>query len=489
MKALRNILVFLSISFFPQIVFSQVQFEKIYGSIGSDFGYSVAQMFDTGYAVVGSTTSFGAGNADVYLLKTDLMGVAVGHKTFGGINVDRAFSIKSTSDSGLVIAGYTNSFGHGGYDMYIIRTDKNCDTIWTKTIGGADWDFAYSVTPTSDGGFIIGGATYSFGQGNQDMYLVKLNSLGDTLWTKTYGGVNDDEIKSVKQTLDGGYILTGYSKSLGDIAGDIYTVKTNSIGDILWTFEFDGGFSDFSYDIIEDNTGAGYIIGGETTIPTSNMQGVVVRINTSGILINAALYGGTAQDGIYAIAQSTDGRFVTMGYTYSYGAGMSDFVLYKENPIGTYVGSTTFGGAKVDNGYCVNNTMDGGFIICGTALSYSTFEHIYLIKTDSAGVASGTVINVATDIASQSGEIAHFSIYPNPCDAYFYIQLDSKIESDYNVSVVDVLGRIVFSQSFDMPTSFNPIEIDSRSFKNGIYFVRIESENYVSNQKLVVKKN
>src|ERR1035437_7667261 len=192
---------------------SQVKFEQILGGTGYDYGYSVIQTYDKGYVFAGSTTSYGSGNSDAYILKTDSLGVMLWQKTFGDINIDQAYSIKETTDSGLVIAGFTNSFGYGGYDMYVIKTDKNGNAIWTKTYGGTNWDFAYSIEPTTDGGYIIAGGTYSFGKGNEDMYLVKTNSTGDTLWTKTYGGANEDEAKSVKQTTDGGYMTVGYSEN------------------------------------------------------------------------------------------------------------------------------------------------------------------------------------------------------------------------------------------------------------------------------------
>lgn len=492
MKAKKHILVVVLCIFMHSVAFSQVKFEKVYGSTGYDYGYSVTQMLDTGYAVVGATSSFGSGNTDVYLLKTDSMGVAVSHRTFGGINIDQAFSVKSTSvDSGLIIAGYTNSLGYGGYDMYVIKTNKNCDSTWTKTYGGTNWDFAYSIEPTSDGGYIIAGGTYSFGSGGEDMYLVKINSNGDTLWTKTYGGAFDDEAKSVKQTTDGGYILTGISKSFGDTNGDIFTIKTDSMGDTLWTYKYQGSLDDNSYDVIEDNTGAGYIIAGKVKSVAFGFQATYIRINLSGAFLSVFFHGGTStpHDGLNAITQTADGRFGMIGYTNSYGAGLSDIVFYLEKPIGTYVGSVTFGGTKMDKGYCIKNTMDGGFIICGTALSFSTFERIYLIKTDSLGTASGSIISVTTEVDNSIGATdSNFLIYPNPSNNEVFIQANSAIKSEFVVTIYDVLGKKVFSQKVDSSSSTERISINTEYFQSGIYTVNILSQNYLSNQKLIIQK-
>jgi hypothetical protein len=470
--------------------FAQVKFEKVYGSTGYDYGYSVTQMYDTGYAIVGTTTSFGSGSSDMYLLRTNSLGVPIGQKTFGGINIDQAYSVKSTIDSGLVIAGYTNSFGFGGYDMYVIKTDKNCDTIWTKTYGGTNWDFAYSIEQTADSGYIIAGGTYSIGNGSEDMYLVKTTSAGDTLWTKTFGGPNDDEAKSVKQTSDGGYILTGFSKSFGDLNGDIFVVKTDNMGNMLWTYKYQGLLDDFSYDVLEDNTGAGYIIGGETKSFALGFQGIIIRLNTSGSLIVAStIYGASANDGINAITQTADGRFATMGYTFSYGAGASDFAFYLENPIGTFNRSLTYGGMMVDKGYCIKNTFDGGFIICGSALSFSTFEHIYLIKTDSLGVSSGTVVNVLTGISSSySNSSNDINVFPNPANDAFSIIINEKIKSDFIVTISDILGKTVCSKSLDARSVNEPILFNTEQFQTGVYLINIFAENYSANEKLIIHK-
>lgn len=470
--------------------FAQVKFEKVYGSTGYDYGYSVTQMYDTGYAIVGTTTSFGSGSTDMYLLKTNSLGVAIGQKTFGGINIDQAYSVKSTIDSGLVIAGYTNSFGFGGYDMYVVKTDKNCDTIWTKTYGGTNWDFAYSIEQTTDSGYIIAGGTYSNGSGSEDMFLVKTTSAGDTLWTKTFGGTNDDEAKSVKQTSDGGYILTGFSKSFGDLNGDIFVVKTDNMGNMLWTYTYQGLLDDFSYDVLEDNTGAGYIIGGETKSLALGFQGIIIRLTTSGSLIGAStIYGAAANDGINAITQTADGRFATMGYTNSYGAGASDFAFYLENPIGSFVRSLTYGGMRMDKGYCIKNTFDGGFIICGSSVSFSTFEHIYLIKTDSLGVSSGTVVNVLTGIGSSySNSLNSIGVFPNPANDAFSIRINEKIKSDFIVSISDILGRTVFSKSLDARAVNEVIIFNTEQFQSGIYVINIVADNYAAKEKLIIHK-
>src|SRR5687767_14211712 len=142
-----------------------IRWERVYGGPSQDYGRFVQQTSDSGYIVAGSTSSY-TGNTDEYLLKTDVNGKFKWHKIFGGANVEWARCVKQTpADSGYIFCGYTNSFGNGGYDVYLVKTDSAGNMLWQKTFGGTDWDFGYSVDITYDGGYVIAGSTYSSGSG------------------------------------------------------------------------------------------------------------------------------------------------------------------------------------------------------------------------------------------------------------------------------------------------------------------------------------
>ena len=202
-----------------------------YGSNGYDVGYDLKKTLYGGYIIAGSTSSFGQGNTDFYLLKLDSLGQKKFETSFGGYSNEIAKSVIQLADSSFVLAGYTSSFGIGGYDIFLVKADKNGNLIWQKTFGGNDWDFAYNIELTSDGGFIICGTTYSFGYGNADGYIIKTDGAGNVTWTKTFGGKHDDEFKSVIQTSDGNYALTGYTKSFNDSLGDAWIFKIDLNGD------------------------------------------------------------------------------------------------------------------------------------------------------------------------------------------------------------------------------------------------------------------
>ena len=183
---------------------AQQRWERNYGGADGDLGYSVQQTSDGGYVVAGYTVSFGD-SIQVYLIKTNATGDTLWTRTYGGTSDDYGYSVQQTMDTGYVIAGKTNSFGNF-YQVYLIKTNSFGDTLWTRTYGGAGYDDGRSVQQTSDGGYIVAGWTNSFGDGNQ-VYLIKTNAQGDTLWTKAYGGTDGDLGYSVQQTSDGGYIV------------------------------------------------------------------------------------------------------------------------------------------------------------------------------------------------------------------------------------------------------------------------------------------
>lgn len=478
----KNVVLFfliISVQAFAQVV----KFEKVFGGNGYDYGNDVIQTYDKGYVVAGTTTSFGSGSTDSYLLKTDSLGIFQWHKTFGGINIDQFYSIQETVDSGLIMAGYTNNFGSGGYDMYVVKTDRLGNVEWSKTYGGSNWDFAYSINKTNDGGYVITGGTYSYGNGDEDVYLVRINNIGDTLWTKTYGGSLQDEAKKVVQSSDNGFILTGFTKSFGDTDGDIYTIKTDANGDTLWTFIYHGAMPDFSTDVIENNTG-NFILAGQTkSFGLGGFDGYKIILSPSGVVISTNYYGGASGDeNFYSIHESVGGRYAMLGYTNSFGAGDKDLLLYIENPYNGFH-SATIGGANKDMGYALRETKDKGYIICGVTMSFSILDHIYIIKTDSNGVASGftNVIDTGIDDVSFKSDL---DIFPNPADDRFFLDLTNYDEKKVRVSIYDLFGRLVF---FSGDIKEKTYTVNTTEYRNGVYYVSVVDSEKSTTKKIIIR--
>ncbi|WXG46216.1 MAG: hypothetical protein WED05_06055 [Candidatus Atabeyarchaeum deiterrae] len=204
----------------------QAAWNKTYGGTGYDAARSVQQTSDGGYILAGYTSSFGAGGYDFWLVKTDGSGNQQWNKTYGGASDDGARSVQQTSDGGYVVAGYTTSFGAGGYDFWLVKTDGSGNQQWNKTYGGTGYDSAQSVQQTSDGGYVMAGGTFLSGASFADFCLVKTDGSGNQQWNKTYGGAVHDSAYSVQQTSDGGYIVAGLTWSFGAGGDDFWLVKT-----------------------------------------------------------------------------------------------------------------------------------------------------------------------------------------------------------------------------------------------------------------------
>ena len=219
----------------PIIGFGQ-GWETTFGGTDSDGGASVQQTTDGGYIITGSKNSFGNDTTDVYLIKTDGSGVEQWSKTYGGSNDDAGYSVQQTTDGGYIITGSTQDAGNGGSDIWLIKTNGNGDTLWTKTFGGPeDYEIGKSVQQTTDGGYIITGNGVS-GLGDPDVNLIKTDGNGIEQWTKNFGASDGDWGSSVQQTTDGGYIITGSIQPFPftDPNGYVYLLKTDNQGNIQW---------------------------------------------------------------------------------------------------------------------------------------------------------------------------------------------------------------------------------------------------------------
>jgi hypothetical protein len=293
-----------------------------------------------GYIITGRTNSFGGGYG-VYLIKTDFSGDSLWTKTFGGANDDYGYSVQYTPpDGGYIITGYTYSFGAGWADVYLIKTDSLGDTLWTRTYGGSHIDYGYSVQQTLDGGYIIAGYTYSSGAGGINAYLIKTDPLGDTLWTKIIGGTYAEFGTSIQQTVpDNGFIIVGYTESFsGGWPGDIYLIKTDSLGDTLWTRAYGGSGIESCFSVQQTKDG-GFIITGLTeSFGAGLIDAYLIKTDSTGDTLWTRTFGGTSSEQGRSVQQTSDGGFIITGVTNSFGAGGLDVYLIKTDENGMVVG-------------------------------------------------------------------------------------------------------------------------------------------------------
>ena len=359
-------------------------FTTTFGGSSGDGGESVSQTLDGGFIITGWTKSYGAGSNDIWIIKTDALGNEEWNKTFGGIYTDEGYSVAQTDDEGFIITGRTSSFGAGGSDAWLIKIDELGNEKWNKTFGGSGSDYAYSVAQTSNNGFVITGFTSSFGAGDNDAWLIKTDGLGNEEWSRTFGGSSVDGGESVSQTLDGGFIIAGYTSSYGAGWNDVWLIKTDALGNEEWNKTFGGSSTDHGSSVFQTSDG-GFIITGFTYSYGAGGRDVwLIKTDAIGNEEWNRTFDGISKDEGESVSQTNDGGFIIIGSTGLQEASGSDIWLIKTDALGYEEWNKTFSGSYIDYGKSVYQTNDGGFIITGSTKSLYDYD-VWLIKTDDEG--------------------------------------------------------------------------------------------------------
>jgi nicotinamide riboside kinase len=443
---------------------AQIAFERWYGGNDDERGHSAIQTANLDYIVVGKTASYGAGSDDVYLIKTNSFGDTIWTRTYGGLDWDWGISIAPTTDFGYIIVGFTTSYGAGSDDVYLIKTDSNGDTTWTRTYGGSSGEWGVSVLQTFDEGYIITGHTWSYGAGSDDVYLIKTDSLGDTIWTRTFGGTGTEWGHEVVQTSDFGYIIAGQTESFGAGMDDVYLIKTDSLGDTIWTRTYGGTEDDWGGSVYQTFDGGYVIAGGTRSYGAGSYDVYLLKTDANGDTIWTRTYGWNDWDQGNSIFQTSDLGYIITGQTYSYGAGSGDIYLIKTDSLGDTLWTRTYGGTDLEWSSSVKQTSDSGYIIAGSTQSFgSGGMDVYLIKTDSLGV----------DIDEDKKRKARTAkkelvCSPNPFKAVARLQLLGSSMNNNNLQIYDSAGRLVKSVKLTTSTYRLGTEL-----KAGIYFLKL----------------
>jgi hypothetical protein len=296
----------------------------------------VQQTADGGYVVAGVIWRLGGWQSSVYLVKADTLGRKLWSKTFGRGDVNYGNSVEQTADSGYVVAGTTWPLGETHSDIYVIRTDAEGNEIWSRTYGGSGKDEGLSVCQATDGGYIIAGQTDSFGQGNDDVYLVKADAKGDSVWSKTFGGKGRDWAASVRQTSDGGYVVAGTTWPFEEKCSDVYLIKTDAHGREIWHETFGGKYGDYGRSVQQTPEG-GYVVVGNTwplgRIGESKIY--LLKTDDQGGKVWAKTFGGGGSEYGLSVCHAVDGGYIIAGKTERVGANDDDIYLAKIQADGT----------------------------------------------------------------------------------------------------------------------------------------------------------
>ncbi len=458
---------------------------RTYGGSYSEEARCVQQTEDGGYIVAGYTDSFGAGNSDFYLVKTNSEGDTLWTRTYGrSYYKDRAYSVQQTTDGGYIVAGYTESFVADSGDFYLVKTNSEGDTLWTRTYGGSSDEWIECVQQTTDGGYIMAGTSSSFGSGFYDFYVIKTDSQGNSLWASAYGGSSYDGAYSIQQTIDGSYIVAGLTWSFGGGRDDLYLVKMNSQGDTLWTRTYGGSNFDEA-ESVQQTTDGGYIVAGCTqSFGMGSVDFYLVKTDSQGDTLWTRTYGGSDWEMACSIQQTTDGGYIAAGITKSFGAGIYDFYLVKTDAQGDTLWTRTFGGISYDEAYSVQQTTDGGYIVAGRTNSFGAgFYDFYLVKT-------GPDISPAKYLEHPSPtDYTLYPNFPNPFNPYTQITYSLPKSCKVSLRIFNLLGQeIALLVNESQSAGTHTIVFNSAGLSSGIYLYRLNAENFSQTKKMVLLK-
>jgi hypothetical protein len=523
---------------------SQSVFQIAVGGPGYDYGYSIKPTLDGGYVSAGGVTTSELQVKDFYIVKLDAGGNLQWNRTVGGANYDGAYFVAQTIDGGYAIAGYTQSFGAGSDDFYIVKLRAGGSLEWNRAIGGSESDVALAIAGCRDGGCVAAGYTYSFGVGNRDYFIVKLDWKGDLQWSKTVGGTNFDYGESVIQTADGGYAVTGISYSFGAGNGDFYVVKLDSIGDVQWSRTVGGVEDDYCLSIIQTSD-RGYALAGSTSsVRPGNIDFYAVKLDSAGGLQWARAFGGQSIDYAESIIQTFDGGYAVGGLTYSFGAGGMDAYIVRLDSSGNLLWSRTVGGTSNDYIESIIQTPDGGLVGAGDTWSFGWIEDMYIIKLGADGNTCGNFTSPQTASVSASGstimdqgplvtspsptittpspiignigsisavcselvgvpQVSNgipesfelFQNYPNPFNQLTIISYSIgssgqlSIASDIRLKVYDALGReIDVLVNEEMKPGSYQVKWDGTNYASGIYYYSLTAGDFKQTKTMVLIK-
>ncbi len=497
---------------------TSIDWQKSFGGTQDDYPDYVANEIvtsDGSYFLAGTSNSNDGnvsgshGNEDFWVFKLNASGVLQWQKSYGGSQDEYASAFIQTSDNGFIIVGTTYSNdgnvtgNHGDYDIWVLKISSTGSIQWTKCFGGSDADYAYGVIQTIDGGYAIVGKTWSSDgnvtgyKGNGDAWMIKISSTGAFQWQKTYGGPGEDNAWHGQQSQDGSYIISGTTESAtGDVSGnhggfDVWLFKVDAAGNVQWKKCYGGKGDEYAYSFC-NATGGGYVL----TAETNSMDGDVIKnqggydfwiinVNSTGNLIWQKTYGGSLDDWACSIQPTNDGGYVIGGSTNSddgdFGGshGAWDFAILKISSTGNIVWKRLLGGSMDEEASTIQQTKEGGFIVCG--YSYSNNGD----ASGNHGESDFWIVKLSANSTFVSQERSDFemTLYPNPCNLSLRIDdLSEAFAEDGIYQILNLDGREIISCNYENVKS---LEIDISWLREGTYILKLLNKNAVASNRFV----
>ena len=494
-----------------------IQWQRSLGGSMDDAGVAVQSTTDGGYIVTGESRSNNGdvtvnhGDVDYWVVKLDSLGAIEWQKSLGGTLEDKAKAIQQTTDGGYIVAGSSTSNNgdvtgnHGNMDGWVVKLNSTGTIQWQKTVGGTSDDNLESVWQTADGGYVVAGDTRSNNGdvtggplGNNDCWVVKLDSLGVIQWQNPLGGTMDDYAYAVQQTADSGYIVAGgvYSNDSA-VSGnhgfiDYWVFKLNSAGVLQWQKTLGGVNWDYA-SAIQQTTDGGYIVTGISDSNTGDVTGNhggydqwVAKLNSTGTIQWERSLGGTGTESGQSVYQTADGGYIVAGMSdsndndVSGNHGGADCWIVKLDSTGTIQWQKPLGGTGNDSGLSIYPTTGSGYIIAGSSASndgdvsgnHGGYDY-WVVKLDTAFVS----------VSLKENEILRsITVFPNPSNGKINFSNLAAGEKENTIEIYDITGRSIYKTR----SKNNDQTIDLSEKDKGVYFYKISNSNKIIQQGKII---
>ncbi len=403
---------------------------KSYGTPEIEIGYSVKQTSDEGFIIAGYSESNSIYTNSV-LIKTDPNGDTLWTRYYGGFNFSQCFSVEQTTDHGFILAGVVYALSN--LDAQLIKTDSAGNPVWITSFGGNSHDVAYSVQQTYDGGYIVTGYMQDTGITGRNVFLAKMDSVGAIVWTKNFIGFGTDLGNSVEQTLDSGFIVCGQTLSFGNGNSDVFVIRTDKNGDTLWTKTY-GGTNYDNGNSIKQTLDGGFIVSGETqSFGVTQRDGYVIKLDANGNLQWSTYFIGTDYGDLFSVQQNEDQSYVLCGLTIR--SGDQEMYLIRTDSIGSS------GCSEIQPLSLVGNTS---IVVTNPTLIFSYPDSSYnFIPLTLNNIGTEKTICFSTSVNNISPVENLFLIYPNPSTDYFSIKFSKPILNG-KLQMMDAIGKLVY---------------------------------------------
>ena len=473
LKMKKNLLLFWNIFLLSFFSYSQPLppdslWSKSLGGVETDKCNCVHQTSDGGYILAGYTKSFGNGQEDFWLVKTDADGDSLWSRSFGGVSMDICEAVEHTLDGGYILAGVTNQ-----YYGWLVKTDSLGNLEWNHNYGSG---WFYDVVLNEDGGFTVAGA--SLGSTN-DFWLIKTDQEGNVEWENLYGTSSTEMCYSLDETFDGGYILSGVKG--GSI---MLLIKTDENGDSLWSKEYQRENSDWGESVIQFSDG-GYVVAGRSyySFIPGNSDIWLIKTDENGDSLWSRLYGGDYYEYCGEVFETQDNCIVVAGVYYSYWT-TGEFWIQKTDSNGDSLWSLELGDINYEECNSAFQIADGSYVLGGYTSTYNNGYDFMLIKTTSDPASS--IVEIDPSVPSK---FALYHPHPNPFNPATTIRFDLPEAGNVKLVVYDILGReaAVIADGF-YPAGYHSVVFDGSDLANGIYFARLHAGGFVGVQKLLLIK-